>query len=334
MFVKDATPYAAVLARGRLHDDACALSVNADVWYELGPGGALTWRPEAPEPAETDPPDIKRRDLWKGTAVTAVGWIHGPKAAPYARPVRLVVGDREVRLAAFGPRVWEASRFGRPAPSQPAPFDAIPMSWSLAFGGAWDLPPGLLPGTDLPHPGGRVAYPLNPAGRGFHVEDARAVGQPLPQLELASDLVDRPDRWAEPLTFAPSEPAALALHLQAMAPRIVPAPGKRSTSIPDAITSALSLQHYAAPRCVFPTLAAGTSILLEGVGDERVALRVPASPLTVRLRRKREATALAGAARAVHVDVTRRLVLVRFGHQGVYDPNQAPDWVHIERSAA
>lgn len=88
------------------------------------------------------------------------------------------VGDIEKRLTVFGDRYWIAG-----GASAPTPFDAMPLDWTHAFGGA--------------------ACAANPLGRGMDAEDIG--GQKvvrLPNVELASELYRAPGR-------PPSAPAGM-----------------------------------------------------------------------------------------------------------------------------
>jgi uncharacterized protein YjbI with pentapeptide repeats len=89
------------------------------------------------------------------------------------------VGNIEKRLTVFGDRYWIAG-----GASAPAPFDAMPLDWAHAFGGA--------------------AFPGNPLGRGMDPEPVG--GQQvirLPNVELAGELYQSPGR-------PPSAPAGMA----------------------------------------------------------------------------------------------------------------------------
>ncbi|MCE3605334.1 DUF2169 domain-containing protein [Massilia sp. P8910] len=88
------------------------------------------------------------------------------------------VGHLEKRLTVFGDRYWIAG-----GASAPAPFDAMPLAWTHAFGGA--------------------ACAANPLGRGMDADDIggeKAIR--LPNIELAGELYQSPGR-------PPSAPAGM-----------------------------------------------------------------------------------------------------------------------------
>ena len=157
MFVANRTGIECTLARARLTDELGALSVNVEMRYALADDGRLCPLGAA-ERAPSDPPDLARLVLWRGCSLTAWGHVLGPTAVPHMRRVRVSAGGLDHELLVFGPRRWIRRRFAALEPSEPEPFDRVALDWSLAFGGWFDLPPGLAPGTDLPHPGG--AWPI------------------------------------------------------------------------------------------------------------------------------------------------------------------------------
>ncbi|MBB3281117.1 DUF2169 domain-containing protein [Mitsuaria sp. TWR114] len=102
------------------------------------------------------------------------------------------VGALAKQVRVIGPRVWSASL----EPGAPAPFDRMPIRYSLAFGG-----------TRWSDDGGRHAESLlsNPVGLGFAGPDTlrQMVGQPLPTLEAVDDPVRRPDGSHRSQSFGP-----------------------------------------------------------------------------------------------------------------------------------
>ena len=93
-------------------------------------------------------------------------------------PIRFQVGEWKKDLVVFGDRTWEAGLLGD-KPSAPAPFAAMPLGWTRAFGG-----PGLA---------------ANPVGRGMRQEL-------LPNVEDPEHLLgSRGDRPA-PAGFGPINP--------------------------------------------------------------------------------------------------------------------------------
>ncbi len=98
--------------------------------------------------------------------------------------VAVQVGALSKAVAVFGDRHWTA--MGRL--QGPTPFEAMPLTWSRAFGGP------------------RVA--TNPVGRGVQrVETPNGTVVPLPNLEHPTDLIATPDDRPRPWGFGPRAPA-------------------------------------------------------------------------------------------------------------------------------
>lgn len=325
MFVRNRTAFEAVLARGNLNEQVGVASINIETAYGLGPSGLAPLAGPI-ERAPTDPPDITRHPLWIGVSVTATGAVRGPARAPYVRKVALSVGSERRELLVFGDRTWQKRLGGGDLDaSDPAPFDSIPLVFERAFGGSYDMPPGLFPVTNLPHPGMRVIYPRNPNGVGFYPSKDSAAGRPLPNIEL----VDQPSRrWndmPEPGGFAPC-PMLPALRAPATADEI--------TS--DPLAAGARGLHHAPGRLIFPSVEAGTSLVLEGVGDVpgRLELTAPRSPVRVEARPVvgRSVREIAGEIRSIHIDADAERVIVVHAHALVYPRSRAPGWFHISAS--
>jgi len=103
-----------------------------------------------------------------------------PPAPTGVSVVRLRVGDVEKRIGVFGDRRWKRGMLGR-KPSEPEPFESMPLRWERAFGG---------PGVEA-NPLGRGAAPVEG-------EDGERL-HPLPNLEDPAHPVtgpgDRPTPW-------------------------------------------------------------------------------------------------------------------------------------------
>lgn len=108
--------------------------------------------------------------------------VHGKAFAPKERPsacaVRARFGDREKTLLVFGDRYWDGSQ-----PSAPQAFESMPLIWPAAYGGA--------------------GFAANPQGRG---REASAGVTWLPNLELPSDRLLRPDQAIAPAGFGALDP--------------------------------------------------------------------------------------------------------------------------------
>src|SRR6185437_2934942 len=200
--------------------------------------------------------------VWHGVSVTAAGHASGPPSPPFVCPVIFRVGDVERRLIVFGERCWER-RFGGSLEASPAaPFDRIALGFTRAFGGGYDLPPGLLPGTDLPHPGLRVSYPLNANGVGFYPDERAAVGSPLPSIERPDQLLRRWNDQPEPAGFTPC-PDLVAWRMRDEAAGRAQQP-EPAQALPFTLPT-LRIQHHAPPWLIFDDVPVGTPIELHGL---------------------------------------------------------------------
>lgn len=151
--------------------------------------------PVDPAPTETPygtlPPDTPF--LSGGIDVLVMGSVHAPagQAAEELR-VDVRVGDRFARsLRVVGDRRWvREPGWGLPSeepglvPSDPEPFDSMPLAWDRAFGGVAEAE------------GMQFAYPPNPGGRGLYLTAEQAEGNPLPNLE----------RWEQPIRSFADQP--------------------------------------------------------------------------------------------------------------------------------
>jgi hypothetical protein len=237
------------------------------------------------------------------------------------------VGAAERRLIVFGDRRWERRAGGALEPPPPVRFDRIALSFERAYGGAYDLPPGLLPGTELPHPGLRVPYPFNERGVGFYADDKAAAGSPLPNIERPDQLVRRWNDRPEPAGFTPC-PELVAWRMQGVADAMLgqdaaPADG------PPPVLRGLRVHHHAPPPLIFDDVPPGTPLELSGLGDDALRFVVPASPARVTVRAHRTDTAIRPRLRALHVDADRRALRLVLDHSFHYDPRDPPGWIRV-----
>ena len=333
MFVKNTTRYRPVLARGKMTEKTAVASITLDADYAIAEG-ALEPRETPPEPAPGDPPSTSGFALWAGASVTAVGTVYGPTKPPYIRTVCMTVGSEVRRVTVFGDRRWEPSPGGDLRAGSPAPFDALPLSFDRAFGGFYDLPPGLDPIEKLPHPGGRIAYPLNDRGRGYYGDAASAAGQWLPNIELPDQLVTRWDATPEPAGFAPcAELPALRLTgiAESIAQQIYRGEHLISDAMeinrPNTLGYGLRLQHDAPGRLIFDTLTPGITVHIDGLGARALGLTLPPSP--IRVAAAPGSRDIHFAIRRLHVDADRATARVTYGHSFRYHTDRAPAWLHV-----
>jgi hypothetical protein len=135
------------------------------------------------------------------TDVLLIGRAIAPAANTRVAEVSLRVGPITKTVRVFGDRQWQR-RSGRWQPSEPAPWERMPLRWELAFGGAVREPGA---GPDAPV---RDWEPRNPVGRGLIDLEAAGRGEPLllPNLEdPAAPISSDSDRPA-PACFAPIAP--------------------------------------------------------------------------------------------------------------------------------
>ena len=108
------------------------------------------------------------------TDVVLVGHAHASRRRAVSVDVELRVGRIQQCLRVTGDRVW-TRRFLGATPSQPEPFEAIPLVYERAYGG-WDRS-----AEDPAHHG---FHAWNPVGVGFRTKRARfEEGSPLPNIE-------------------------------------------------------------------------------------------------------------------------------------------------------
>jgi hypothetical protein len=335
MFLQNRSRLPVALARGHVTDDVAVASVNLESAY--GPrSGRLDPALLPAERGDGDPPDILRLPFWRGVSLTVAGTVQGPGHAPHVRHVSITAGAVQHRLAVFGSRRWRRVHpLGALEPSEPEPFDTLPLTWAHAFGGAFVMAAGLLPGTDLPHPGGRFGYPLNENGVGFYPDERSAVDQPLPRIERVEELVQRWSDRPEPGGFAPCpELAGLRLFHGARrqgASLLDPAEARRPCLRPEDIHLALLVMHHAPPRLVLDEVDAGTPISVDGLSALPIRFELPPSPMRVAVRVGRTEEPVQGRVRSVHLDADRGLLRVVHGHLFRYPPSRPPSWVLVDR---
>ncbi|MCA9663431.1 MAG: DUF2169 domain-containing protein [Myxococcales bacterium] len=92
-----------------------------------------------------------------------------------------IAGGFSRRVLVHGRRLWRR-RLGGLVPGAPEPFTSLPLTLANAFGGVDRY-------DDL-----AIAWPENPGGTGFYVDEASAVDRPLPAIEE----IDQPvTRWSD-----------------------------------------------------------------------------------------------------------------------------------------
>lgn len=333
MFVKNRTSFHPVLAKGNVSDSLSVGAISIEHAYRFLLDGRLELCNEHPAAQPTDPPDILHQPLWVGTSVTVTGTVHGPSMAPFLRPVSLHVGSESRRLVVFGERKWQPTIFGELEASVPARFEALPLSFARAFGGSFELSPGVDARNGLPHPGGRVSYPLNGEGLGFYRDKASARLAPLPNIELAGQLITRWDDRPVPGGFAPC-PKLVGLRLRTPALMSLLQQASPTTKDEHAAFSAMAAMnvlHHAPGPLILGSLAAGTPIHLEGLGRRSFRFEVSLPEASVHLRQGRKRTSVPWALRSLHIDADQETVRCVFAHAFRYDPANTPSWIEVVR---
>jgi hypothetical protein len=148
------------------------------------------------------------------TDVVVTGRAHAPGKVRELT-VGVAVGRSARVLKVLGERRVEVTREGRVRLPDPAPFESVPLSWDLAYGGydayAHDEldPPLRRKGRRVepsPREEGVFAYPRNKVGRGYFIDldRDRADGELLPQIEDPGDpltasrvFVPAPNAWLD-----------------------------------------------------------------------------------------------------------------------------------------
>lgn len=227
------------------------------------------------DPAERLPNDaVFTKDV---VGVCATGFVYPEKddlAGEATTSLR--VGAGEVRIKAFGTRVWQRGVMGNLVPSVPLQFDRVAMLWENAYGGMTNEPASVVEvdGEEAFLPAHESGFPLNFEGKGFYTDEARTVEQPLPQLEDPANLIRRWDDRPDPVCFAPY-PLWGGMRAQYMVK-------ERQLDM----SGVAKLGSRAAPRTTFEQIAAGTQITLAGMRPhgEVLAFVAPRSPVRVVLR--------------------------------------------------
>ena len=129
-----------------------------------------------------------------GTDVLLVGSAHAPGGTSACESeVSLRVGPIHKRIRIVGDRCWDA-RGERP--SQPEPFETMPLVWERAFGGVDDSS------------GSVEVEERNPVGVGFRAQKSRKMieGEPLPNIEDPEQPMRRCDDRPTPVGVGPTCP--------------------------------------------------------------------------------------------------------------------------------
>lgn len=171
--------------------------------------------------------------------------------------------QRRVRVT--GPRVWTRRVLGSSglAPTSPLPFTALPLALDYAFGGKDE------------YDGLAVAWPENPEGLGFYIEEQNAVDKPLPCIEE----IDAPiAKWDDRPAPAGLVPLPVGSPLRARQGLSVDAGSGQSKLTPRYFNAAFS-------RMIAAGVQPGAAVTVSGVSiSGPVVMSVPVHPMFIRLR--------------------------------------------------
>lgn len=122
--------------------------------------------------------------------VTVVGHAHAPRGSATAMQVgfRLGSGPGALERTAhvFGDRTWQKTLGVALAPTDPEPFDKLPLGWERAYGGP--------------------AHPANPVGQGHKSATLPDGTLRLPNIESPERPIRGPGDGPEPVAFGPVAP--------------------------------------------------------------------------------------------------------------------------------
>jgi len=107
--------------------------------------------------------------------------------------VTVTAGDYQLSMMVIGNRIWEKrnSKSQDLTPSEPEPFEKMPMTYKNAFGGKAKTEYGDLPFAD------------NPLGKGYYLTKEEAENKPLPNIENPKALIKQWNEQPEPVGIAP-----------------------------------------------------------------------------------------------------------------------------------
>jgi hypothetical protein len=198
------------------------VSIHAKVTYRLLPSGACELAAEqaallnveGDRLAEGLPPESDVIPYKAATDLIVMASAHAPRGRPVARlSASIDCGELHRGFLVQGERRCVYRGRGSIAFSRPEAFTTIPLRYERAYGGCDPHvvapEPRTLSEAMTPHPG---IYPRNPAGRGYVVNETRALidGLLLPNVENPHDPLE-PDRlitgsqqrwWRQPLPWS------------------------------------------------------------------------------------------------------------------------------------
>ena len=299
MELDNRTSFPALIFRGIIDEHYLCASVLARVTYSVV-GGALqvageqTWKVSAPPwECEYGPMDSDEVFYKGGTDVFVLGAARAPGNRPVVRQdVSVKVGDSfERTVTVWGDRVWNRGSNGL-VPSKPRPFTEMPLTLERAFGGKdeWD---------EL-----QVPFPDNPVGRGFYLDEASAVGRPLPNIEDPAAPVrswdDRP------------EPVGVGMCGMGFGPKL-----RRAVRFSDSLGVLSELKpiffNAAFPDMIALRARPGDVVRVTGVrADGPIEFAIPPTPMAVRVRFGDERDEQAPRLDQIGIEVDKQQVFIAY----------------------
>jgi hypothetical protein len=292
------TPFPAMIFRGGIEGNRLFGAVICRVTYdiagtELKVSAEQTWKVSPPPwECEYGPMDSDEVFYRGGVDLFAFGSARPDRGEATSMDVTVELGDTfRTSLKVFGPRLWRKESRGL-VPSPPYPFREIPLTLAYAYGGKddWD---------GLP-----VPFPSNPAGKGFYLEEANAVGRELPNIEDPKNLIRRWDDRPDPVGLTPCG--------MAFGPRL-----QRSVVFDEKTGDLLELKptlfNAAFPDMVAPSAKAGDRMRITGMSAAGpVEFALPSSGLMVKLGFGKDIVFREPAVDQIGVEVDRRRAFITY----------------------
>lgn len=261
------SPFCVEVLRIDLGRPEVAAAVIVKSTFDLGPRGRLAVAPEqvplVKQALETPYGILHSEYFFKkqGVDLCVMGSVRRAKPIEEAR-VQLTTGARSWDLVVRGDRYWRRAGADRLVPSRPAPFTVMPLAYSHAFGGKVVL-------GDL-----SAGYPANPQGRGYYLTAGVAENQLLCNIEdahAALSSVWRPDE---------QRPAGWGPYPNFWGLRGATAV-QRDSKTGEMESVSVSVFNHAHPDLVLDRAPTGEQVAVDGLIEERIDFRIPASPAVV-----------------------------------------------------
>ncbi len=324
MIGQNLTPYPAMLLTTVLDEERIGAAMIARATFDLD-GGELRPSPDQPwivsvEPWESPLGPFDPDQPYRTGGVDLL--VHGPACAPRGRPAKEValsieVGGFRASAVAIGPRVWRRTATGSLVPTDPTPFTTLPIGLSAAYGGVSQLD------------GRSVPYPLNPAGKGFYLDEAEAVQKPLPDIEDPAHRVAKWDDRPDPVGFGLCQyPHPLRLRDSVL---LQGRPASEESATRPSGKPNVEVQptnrmfNRAFPALVAPSVAPGALVTITGFSpDGPLSFHLPPAVPRVRVQLGDKVVVRDVTVEAVGVDVPARKVFLgyRYPFRYVFVPHQ------------